>query len=121
MCVGAFVSAGALAFVGLSGVFPLVLLGIFLYGVSDGASGFATGIALQRQIPDAIRSRAFAAIGTVNSFSFALPFVFAGFLVDRVGPASTFVLTGAATGVAASAIVLLARSARRHVVLAQPA
>jgi MFS family permease len=119
MCVGAFVSAGALAFVGLSGAFPLVLLGIFLYGVSDGASGFATGIALQRQIPDAIRSRAFAAIGTLNSFSFALPFVFAGFLVDRVGPASTFVVTGAATGVAACAIVLLARSARRHLVLAQ--
>jgi MFS family permease len=112
LTVGAFVSAAALAFVGLSGAFPLVLLGIFLYGLSDGASGFATGIALQRQIPDRLRSRAFAAIGTLNSASFAAPFVFAGFLVDGVGPAKTFVVTGAATAVAACAIVVLARSVR---------
>jgi MFS family permease len=116
MCAGAFVSAAALTLVGAGGAFPLALLGIFLYGVSDGASGFATGIALQRQIPDRIRSRAFAAIGTLNSFSFAAPFVVAGFLVDRVGPGSTFVFTGVATGVAACGIVLLARSALRHAV-----
>jgi MFS family permease len=122
MWVGAFVSAAALASVGLAGAFPLVLLALFLYGVSDGASGFATGLALQRQIPDRIRSRAFAAIGTLNSFSFALPFVFAGFMVDGVGPSTTFVFTGLATAVAACAILALARSARRQLVAAgQPA
>jgi MFS family permease len=116
MTIGAFVSAAALAFVGFSGAFPLVLLGIFLYGLSDGASGFATGLALQREIPDAIRARAFAAIGTLNSFSFAAPFIYAGVLVDRVGPSDAFILTGVATGLAACVILLLARSARRHFV-----
>jgi MFS family permease len=91
--------------VGLAPLFSVVLVfGLFM-GVSDGLTMVAeTGI-MQRRTPDAVRSRVMAAFDAALSLGLAVAYIFAGPVLDAVGPQKVYLLGGVAA-VAATAMLL---------------
>jgi MFS family permease len=101
-----FLTAFALAAVGVSPTFALALGAVTVVGVSYGMDNVATDTVLQKRVPDALLGRVFAARFLTYSVGEVLAYPAGGLIVDAVGPRSTYLLTGAATA-AAGLLVLL--------------
>jgi len=86
--------------VGVAPLFSLVLVFGLIMGTSDGVTMVAeTGI-MQRRTPDAVRSRVMAAFEAALSLGLAVAYVFAGPVLNAVGPQRVYLLGGLAAAVA---------------------
>jgi MFS family permease len=94
------VAAGgmAIAFFATGGapLFALALLSMAVGGACEGVWQVAQQFLLQSKAPDAIRSRVLAANEAIAQGGFAGSLLFAGFLVDWLGPRAVFYLAGGA-------------------------
>ena len=81
-------------FVGLSPIFVGVLAAVCVMGFGEGTQGVAQQSIIQRRTPDAVRSRAFAAIDACAQIAIGLSFVVAGPVVAWLGPRGTYVFGG---------------------------
>ncbi len=80
--------------VGLFGLFPLVLVSLFVMGTSDGISIVAENGIMQRRTPDAVRSRTMAALEAVLSLGLAAAYLAAGPVLRVVEPQTVYVIAG---------------------------
>jgi len=80
-------------------------------GIGNGTAVVCNSLLVQRGAPDALRGRVFTAIMSVNYAAYALGFVIAGPLTDRVGPRWIFGGVGAVLAVASLVAYTLARGA----------
>jgi MFS family permease len=91
--------------VGFAPAFWFVLVSGLFMGTADGLTLVAeTGI-MQRRTPDAVRSRVMAAFDAALSLGLAIAYIFAGPVLDAVGPQKAYLLGG--IGAALATIVLL--------------
>jgi MFS family permease len=91
--------------VGLAPAFWVVLVSGLFMGTSDGLTLVAeTGI-MQRRTPDAVRSRVMAAFDAALSLGLAIAYIFAGPVLNAVGPQKAYLLGG--VGAVAATLVLL--------------
>jgi MFS family permease len=93
VCGAAGVAVSAFG-VGLFGLFPLVLLSLFVMGTSDGISIVAENGIMQRRTPDAVRSRTMAALEAVLSLGLAVAYLAAGPVLRLVEAQSVYVIAG---------------------------
>ena len=82
-----------------------------LAGIGNGTAVVCNSLLVQRGAPDALRGRVFTAIMSVNYAAYALGFVIAGPLTDRVGPRWIFGGVGAVLALASLVAYALARGA----------
>jgi MFS family permease len=100
--------------VAAAGVSPDVWVALacfVLAGIGNGTAVVCNSLLVQRGAPDVIRGRVFTAIMSVNYAAYALGFVIAGPLTDRVGPRWIFVGVGAVLALASLVAYALARGA----------
>ena len=100
--------------VAAAGVSPDVWVALpcfVLAGIGNGTAVVCNSLLVQRGAPDALRGRVFTAIMSVNYSAYALGFVIAGPLTDRVGPRWIFGGVGAVLAVASLVAYTLARGA----------
>lgn len=100
-----FVTAAGFGSVAVAPAFWFVLVAMLVGGASDGLVDVAVGVIFQRLSPDAVRSRVIAALEAVFLLGLAISFLFAGPLVDALGPKAAYALAGA--GCAATGLMLL--------------
>ncbi len=108
------VLASAVTAVGIGSVafapaFVLVLVGMLVSGTSDGLVDVAVLVISQRRAPDEVRSRVAGAMETVFLLGIAISFLFAGSLVNAIGPKAAYLIAGAGCGIAALLLVPLLR------------
>ena len=84
-----------------------------LAGIGNGTAVVCNSLFVQRGAPDKLRGRVFTAIMSVNYAAYALGFVIAGPLTDRVGPRWVFAGVGAVLALASLVAYALARGAER--------
>ena len=80
--------------VGLSGIFPLVLVSLLVMGTSDGISIVAENGIMQRRTPDAVRSRTMASLEAVLSLGLAIAYLAAGPVLRAVEAQTVYVIAG---------------------------
>ena len=100
--------------VAAAGVSPDVWVALpcfVLAGIGNGTAVVCNSLLVQRGAPDALRGRVFTAIMSVNYAAYALGFVVAGPLTDRVGPRWVFVGVGVVLALASLVAYTLARGA----------
>jgi MFS family permease len=78
-------------------------------GASDGVVDVAALGILQRRAPDAVRSRVLSAFDGAVLGTFALSFLFAGAVVDALGPKAAYAIAGAGCAVCAAILWPLRR------------
>jgi MFS family permease len=83
-----------------------------LAGIGNGTAVVCNSLLVQRGAPDALRGRVFTAIMSVNYAAYAIGFVIAGPLTDRVGPRWIFVGVGAVLALASLVAYALVRGAQ---------
>jgi MFS family permease len=105
MVVGCLLMGAGFATVAAAPVLGVALAGMLAAGAAEGAVSVVEQGILQRRTPDAVRSRAAAAIETASLGAFALSFPAAGPLVSAAGVHGVYVV--AAAGCAAAALVLV--------------
>ena len=94
MVLGA-AGVGVSAFgVGLFGLFPLVLVSLFIMGACDGLTIVAESGVIQRRTPDAVRSRTMAALEAVLSLGLVVSYVAAGPILRAVAPQTAYLIAG---------------------------
>ena len=100
---------GALALVGtgLSPVFALAVGALMVEGTFTGIDNVATDTILQKRVPDAFLGRVFAIRFLSYSGGEVIAYLAGGFIVDAVGPRSTYLLAGIATAVVGFVVLLL--------------
>ena len=100
---------GALALVGtgLSSVFALAVGALMVEGTFTGIDNVATDTILQKRVPDAFLGRVFAIRFLSYSGGEVIAYLAGGFIVDAVGPRSTYLLAGIATAVVGVVVLLL--------------
>ena len=100
---------GALALVGtgLSPVFALAVGALMVEGTFTGIDNVATDTILQKRVPDAFLGRVFAIRFLSYSGGEVIAYLAGGFIVDAVGPRSTYLLAGIATAVVGVVVLLL--------------
>jgi MFS family permease len=100
---------GALALVGtgLSPVFALAVGALMVEGTFTGIDNVATDTILQKRVPDAVLGRVFAIRFLSYSGGEVIAYLAGGFIVDAVGPRSTYLLAGIATAVVGVVVLLL--------------
>jgi MFS family permease len=81
--------------VAVAPAFWFVLVAMLVGGASDGLVDVAVEVIFQRLSPDAVRSRVIAALEAVLLLGLAGSFLFAGPLVDALGPKAAYALAGA--------------------------
>jgi MFS family permease len=91
--------------VAVAPAFWFVLVAMLVGGASDGLVDVAVEVIFQRNSPDAVRSRVIAALEAVFLLGLAGSFLFAGPLIDALGPKAAYALAGA--GCVATAVMLL--------------
>jgi predicted MFS family arabinose efflux permease len=91
--------------VALAPAFWFVLVAMLVGGASDGLVDVAVEVIFQRNSPDAVRSRVIAALEAVFLLGLAGSFLFAGPLIDALGPKAAYALAGA--GCVATGVMLL--------------
>jgi MFS family permease len=82
-----------------------------LAGIGNGTAVVCNSLLVQRGAPDALRGRVFTAIMSVNYAAYAVGFLIAGPLTDRVGPRWIFAGVGAVLALASVVAYALARGA----------
>ncbi len=112
--------AGGIAFaafgVGFFPLFWLVLLSLFVMGMSDGLTIVAENGIMQRRTPDEVRSRTVAAFEAVLSFGLAIAYIVAAPVLRAVGPQAVYRVGGAAALCAGLILLPLGRLRRDPVV-----
>jgi len=100
---------GALALVGtgLSPDFALAVGALMVEGTFTGIDNVATDTILQKRVPDAFLGRVFAIRFLSYSGGEVIAYLAGGFIVDAVGPRSTYLLAGIATAVVGVVVLLL--------------
>jgi MFS family permease len=100
---------GGLALVGtgLSPVFALALGALMVEGAFNGIDNVATDTILQKLVPDALLGRVFAIRFLTYSAGEIIAYLAGGFIVDAVGPRSTYLLAGIATVVVGFVVLLI--------------
>jgi MFS family permease len=88
------VTAVAVAAVAVVPWFPLILVVLAVAGTADGVVDVAYLGVLQRRTPDAVRSRVIGAFEGFSMLAFAASFIFAGVVVDALGPKNSYALAG---------------------------
>lgn len=104
-----FVTAAGFGSVALAPAFGLVLVAMLVAGASDGFVDVAVEVIFQRLSPDAVRSRVMAGLETVFLLGLAVSFLFAGPLIDAMGPKGAYALAGAGCAIAAVMLLPLLR------------
>jgi MFS family permease len=100
--------------VAAAGVSPNVWVALpcfVLAGIGNGTAVVCNSLLVQRGAPDALRGRVFTAIMSVNYAAYAVGFLIAGPLTDRVGPRWIFGGVGAVLALASLVAYTLARGA----------
>jgi MFS family permease len=105
MIAGCAVMGAGFATVAAAPAIAVALAGMLAAGAAEGAVTVIEQGILQRRTPDAVRSRATAAIETGSLVAFALSFPAAGPLIGVAGVRGVYVV--AAVGCAGSAFVLI--------------
>lgn len=105
MVAGCVLMGAGFATVAASPVLGIAFGGMLVAGAAEGAVSVIEQGILQRRTPDAVRSRAAAAIETAALWAFALSFPAAGPLITAAGVHGVYVV--AAVGCTASALVLV--------------
>jgi MFS family permease len=80
----------ALGVIAVAPWFALALAGFVCGGIAMSLTGVGEDLLLQRQVPDAVRGRVYAAHTAVVQSSLACPLLIAGALVDALGPRPVF-------------------------------
>jgi MFS family permease len=91
--------------VAVAPAFWFVLVAMLVGGASDGLVDVAVEVIFQRNSPDAVRSRVIAALEAVFLLGLAGSFLFAGPLIDALGPKAAYALAGA--GCVGTGVMLL--------------
>jgi MFS family permease len=105
MVGGCAVIGAGFAVVAFAPAFGFALAGMATAGLAEGSVSVSEQGILQRRTPDAVRSRATAAIEAASLGAFALSFPAAGFMINLIGVRGVYVLAGA--GCAVSALILI--------------
>jgi len=98
------ITAAGFGSVAVAPAFWFVLVAMLVGGMSDGLVDVTVEVIFQRLSPDAVRSRVIAALEAVFLLGLAGSFLFAGPLVDALGPKAAYALAGG--GCAATAVML---------------
>jgi MFS family permease len=96
--VGIAVTGMGIAF---SPTFEVVLVALLIMGVSDGISIVAEQGIMMRRSPDAVRSRVMAGFDALLSLGIAVAYVFAGPVLELLGPKGVYGVGGVSAAVAA--------------------
>ena len=110
--LGAFGIAVAGSGIAFAPTFALVLVALLIMGVSDGLTIVAENGIMQRRTPDAVRSRMMAGFEAVLSLGIALAYVFAGPVLELLGPKGVYGVGGISAAIAA--VLLLPILRLRH-------
>jgi MFS family permease len=105
MIGGCAVIGAGFAVVAFAPAFGFALAGMATAGLAEGSVSVSEQGILQRRTPDAVRSRATAAIEAASLGAFALSFPAAGFMINLIGVRGVYLLAGA--GCAVSALILI--------------
>ena len=92
--------------------FEVVLVALLIMGMSDGISIVAEQGIMMRRSPDAVRSRVMAGFDALLSLGIAVAYVFAGPVLERLGPKGVYGVGGVSAAVAA--VLLLPDPAPSH-------
>jgi MFS family permease len=103
-------TALGLASIAVLPVFPAILGAMIVAGGADGLVDVTAETILQRRTPDAVRSRVAAAFEGLLHGMFAVSFVFAGLLVEWLGPKPAYLVAGAGSLVTAAVLSPLLRA-----------
>ena len=76
-------------------------------GTFNGIDNVATDTILQKLVPDALLGRVFAIRFLTYSAGEVIAYLVGGFIVDAVGPRSTYLLAGIATVVVGFVVLLI--------------
>ena len=98
--------------------FEVVLVALLVMGISDGISIVAEQGIMMRRSPDAVRSRVMAGFDALLSLGIALAYVFAGPVLELLGPKGVYGVGGISAAVAA--VLLLPILRLRHAAPAGP-
>jgi len=90
-----------------------VFAAMVLAGASDGIVDVAVEVIFQRRSPDHVRSRVIASLEAVWHGGLALSFLFAGTLIDALGPKAAYALAGAGSALASVMLLPVLREPRR--------
>jgi MFS family permease len=96
--------------------FEVVLAALLLMGISDGISIVAEQGIMMRRSPDAVRSRVMAGFDALLSLGIAIAYVFAGPVLEWLGPKGVYGVGGVSALIAA--VLLLPILRLRHTVAA---
>jgi MFS family permease len=100
--------------IGIAPTFTFVLVSLLIMGMSDGISIVAEQGIMMRRSPDAVRSRVMAGFDALLSIGIALAYVFAGPVLELLGPKGVYAVAGVTALVAA--VLLLPILRLRHAV-----
>jgi MFS family permease len=98
--------------------FEVVLVALLIMGMSDGISIVAEQGIMMRRSPDAVRSRVMAGFDALLSLGIAVAYVFAGPVLELLGPKGVYGVGGISAAIAA--VLLLPILRLRHAVRAGP-
>ncbi len=105
MIASALGMAAGFAVIGVAGWFVMILFGMAVAGIAEGAGSVAEQGIVQRRTPDAVRSRVIAASEAALLIAFAASFGVAAPVIHVFGVQGTYVIAAAAS-VAAAAILV---------------
>jgi MFS family permease len=100
--------------IALGPILLFAMLGNAIAGGSDAGDEVAGSAIIQRATPDSYRGRVFSAIFTAGFAANAVGFVFAGYLVNAVGPRATYAIAGGGSMLAAPLVRPMFRALRQR-------
>jgi MFS family permease len=92
--------------------FEFVLVALVIMGISDGISIVAEQGIMMRRSPDAVRSRVMAGFDALLSIGIAVAYVFAGPVLELLGPKGVYGVGGISAAVAAVLLLPILRLRR---------
>jgi MFS family permease len=104
LVAASFVTAAGLLAVAAAPTLAIVLVALLVAGASDGLVDVILAILFQRRSPDWVRSRVIAGLETTFLLGQGISLLFAGPLVDALGPKVAFAVAG--SGGLATAVIL---------------
>ena len=113
MVWASFVTAAGFGSVVFMPAIGPVFAAMVLAGASDGIVDVAVEVIFQRRSPDHVRSRVIASLEAVWHGGLALSFLFAGTLIDALGPKAAYALAGAGSALASVMLLPVLREPRR--------
>jgi MFS family permease len=110
--VSLFIVALSLAGTGISPIFVLALLAVWVQGFANAVSNVTEDTVLQERVPDSFLGRVFSVHFLAYNTGDALGLVAGGLVVDAIGPRLAYVLAGGATTVVGLLVLVVISAAR---------